>query len=292
MRSAQLLMGGMLVFLLVSAAHADDAPDADTPDKSGYTLFNPTTDDQMRDFSTDRPGKTHSANTVDAGHFQLESDIATHTFDHFSSNAQTSNGYSVIAPTLKIGLTNWADLETSMALFNFASQKDRTTDTTTNGHGFGDFTFGSKINLFGNDGGDTALALIPVVKFPTACNTIGNGVAEYTLNAPYDINLPDKWAVTLEPALGMLKNNADNNLHGDYQMLGTLGHPVFTDSITGSVTLSSEYADGGQLTPNYTVGPALQWLAMPALQFDVGTNIGLNRASPDYNLYTGVSFRL
>ncbi|MEO8821382.1 MAG: hypothetical protein ABI267_05890 [Ginsengibacter sp.] len=42
--------------------------------KSGYTIFNPTPKKLMRDFETDRPDVTESAYTVDAGHFQLETD--------------------------------------------------------------------------------------------------------------------------------------------------------------------------------------------------------------------------
>ena len=37
------------------------------PDKSEYTLFNPTPKDKMRDFSTDRPTKSNVPYTVDAG---------------------------------------------------------------------------------------------------------------------------------------------------------------------------------------------------------------------------------
>ena len=43
-----------------------------SPDKSDYTLFNPTPRDRLREMSTDRPDKTESPFTVDAGHFQIE----------------------------------------------------------------------------------------------------------------------------------------------------------------------------------------------------------------------------
>lgn len=51
-----------------------------TVDKSQYNLFNPTPDDQLRPFSTDRPGKSHSSLTVDAGHIQEEGDIWNYTW--------------------------------------------------------------------------------------------------------------------------------------------------------------------------------------------------------------------
>src|ERR1700681_4588156 len=58
----------------------DALPSAEPgPDKSNYSLYNPVPDDQMRPFSSDRPGKTHSSLTVDAGHIQVESDFINYT---------------------------------------------------------------------------------------------------------------------------------------------------------------------------------------------------------------------
>ena len=42
-----------------------------------YSLWNPTPDDKLRDLATDRPDKTESPITVDAGRFQIEADILT-----------------------------------------------------------------------------------------------------------------------------------------------------------------------------------------------------------------------
>ena len=43
-------------------------------DKNQYWLLNPVPPDQMRSFSTDRPTKSNVPYTVDAGHFQYETD--------------------------------------------------------------------------------------------------------------------------------------------------------------------------------------------------------------------------
>ena len=52
------------------------------PDKSSHTLFNPTPDTLMREMSTDRPDASESPYTVDAGHYQMESDLIARTRDH------------------------------------------------------------------------------------------------------------------------------------------------------------------------------------------------------------------
>src|SRR2546425_12662784 len=54
------------------------------PDKGKYTLFNPTPRELMREMNTDRPDKTESPFTVDAGHFQIEADILNYTYDRYN----------------------------------------------------------------------------------------------------------------------------------------------------------------------------------------------------------------
>jgi len=65
---------------------AADAPAAaPAPDKSGYIFFNPTPDSQLRGFSPDRPPKADSAYTVDAGHFQYETDLLNYSQTNFGA---------------------------------------------------------------------------------------------------------------------------------------------------------------------------------------------------------------
>ena len=56
---------------LVSAAAGSSA------EKAQYHLFNPVPKEKMRDFVTDRPDRTESPISVDAGHFQIETDLLT-----------------------------------------------------------------------------------------------------------------------------------------------------------------------------------------------------------------------
>src|ERR1039458_221434 len=63
------------------ARAAEEDASKPLPDKSGYNLLNPTPDEAMRELTPDRPDKTESPYTVDAGHFQLEMDFANYTRD-------------------------------------------------------------------------------------------------------------------------------------------------------------------------------------------------------------------
>lgn len=150
---------------------------------------------------------------------------------------------------------------------------------------------GSKINLFGNDGGRYSLALLPFVKLPTASNNVGNGVTEYTLNIPYTISLSDPWSLTIEPAFGLLKNYSNDGHHGDYSFLVNINRWIFTKDIIAALELASEFSSDHNIANQYTIDPSLQWVVSPGVQLDLGIYIGLNKAAPDFNPYTGISFR-
>ena len=70
-----------LLFSLASLGVAAQETNSVPPDKSGYNLFNPTPDQYMREISPDRPDKTESPYTLDAGHFMLEMDFANYTYN-------------------------------------------------------------------------------------------------------------------------------------------------------------------------------------------------------------------
>ena len=75
------------------------------PDKSGFQLFNRVPDSLLRELSPDRPDKTESPYTVDAGHFQIEMDFANYTFD--STDGTTTRAWNLAStdgskPTLTL----------------------------------------------------------------------------------------------------------------------------------------------------------------------------------------------
>src|SRR4051794_30904511 len=77
---------------------ASAAPPVEVPpDKSQFSIFNPTPRKFMRELSADRPDRTESPFTVDAGHFQVEMDFINFTYDrHNPEFTDTrSTGYEV-----------------------------------------------------------------------------------------------------------------------------------------------------------------------------------------------------
>ncbi len=262
------------------------------PQKSGYDLFDPVPDSQLRSLETDRPTKSNSPYTVDAGHFQYESDIVNWTYDHYSYSRTTTSDVLVTDPTLKLGLTNQTDLEIALAPFNFLRTTDRAAAMRSEGNGFGDVYTRVKFNLLGDDGGNYALAVVPYFKAPTASRSLGNGHYEGGAYAPFSFALPNNWTGLVMTELDFLEDADLSGVHQNYQNLINVSHAIGTGiNLTGYAEFYSDVNTDAGAQPVYTADFALAWLVRSDLQLDLGTNIGLNKEAPDFQAYVGISQR-
>lgn len=275
------------IALAGSAARAQDKP---SPDKSQYNLFNPTPVELMRSFNTDRPTKSNVPYTVDAGHFQYEGDIFIYGFDN-TTTPDTDNRIWVIGnPTFKAGLTNWADLEVNFSAFNSISSTTRSTGASTTLTGFGDTFTRLKMNLWGNDGGKTAFALIPYGKWPTAPIGVGNGHAEGGVIAPLAVSLPLGFTTILMGEVDYLKNPVSTGYRANFQSLINVNRTII-ENVTGYAEIYANWPNSPDLKNTYTLDFAVAWTPLPNVQLDVGINIGLVPASIPYQIYMGIAQR-
>jgi len=271
---------------------AADAPAAAlAPDKSGYTLFNPTPDSQLRSFAPDRPPKADSATTVDAGHFQYETDLLNYSQTNFGG--VTTRLYQAFDPVWKLGLTNWVDFELQFNGYqNLTATDNATGAAVAKGSGLGDVFVKSKINLFGNDGGSAALAIIPYVKIPSDAPTISNGVVEGGLIAPFQLTLPHDFGLTLMSEVDALKDANDSGRHANFVDLVNLNHPVpGIKNLSAAIEFFSSVGTDPNTPPIYTFDTALIYLLTPNVQLDAGADFGLNRAAPAVQVFVGLSQR-
>ncbi len=283
---------GVLLLMASSATKYVRADDASPPDKSMYSLFNPTPNDAMRAFEPERPSKILNPFTVDAGHFQIESDFYNSIHTNYSGAG--TQFFEVADPTFKLGLTNSIDFELVLNGYqNSATHDDQTGALTANGHGFGDAFFKAKFNLVGNDGGTFAMALVPWVKAPSAAPGLGNGVVEGGIALPMQINLPADFALGLQTEYDVLKDANDSRRYSNLINIANLSHPVsfISKDLTASIEFYSALATDAYTPPVYTLDLGLAYMVVPNVQLDAGANFGLTKASPNLNLYTGVSAR-
>ncbi len=281
----------LLALMVVWAplARADDAPAAPAPDKSGYTIFNPTPDSALRSFSTDRPDKSTSPFTVDAGHFQYETDLLGGLYDGYAQSHTRTRELFTADPVLKLGITNFADVEVALGGYQNYRLKDRTANSTSNFDGFGDVTIRTKVNVLGNDGGPVAIAIDPFFKIPTATRGLGNGVGEFGVTVPIQFSLPLNVTALVVTEFDDFKNLNNTGRHAGYTNLINLSRPI-TPTLTAEVEFWSQ-VQTSHVPAQYTLDLALAYALGPNTQIDTATYIGLNKAAPDFVAYIGLSQR-
>ena len=208
---------------------------------------------------------------------------------HANTGGVTTRTWVALDPTLKVGLTPRVDLEL---------QFNGYTNTRVSGGGLpasyadgaGDLLVRSKVNLFGNDGGALAMALIAYVNFPTAAATLGNNQVEGGLIVLFSITLPAGFALTVMPEFDLFKNNNDSGKHLNVTGVVNLGYSVTPKWTVFGELFAAAGADA-HTPPAYTADAAAAYLLTETTQLDAGVNVGLNRYAPNLQLYTGISHR-
>jgi len=297
----------MLIAALVGAGSpgfaADQvAPESETPagaappDKGGYTLWNPTPRDQMRDMDTDRPNKTNTPHTIDAGHFQLETGLADYLYFRNQSNGADaqSQTWSVGQVNLRVGVLNKLEVNAGVTSYIFQRFHDNLTGQTSRQSGLGDTIVGGKLNLWGNDGADgtwaTALAIQPQVKLPTAHRVLGTGHTEVVVGVPFSLNLPGDVHLGLQTTPGWVRNSDNTGYVTSWQNSLTVDRVFFSHwdvyaEFWSQVTTERHREGQG------TVDLGVIYQMTRNLSWDMGVNLGINKASPTVEWTVGVSLR-
>lgn len=280
-----------LLLALASASGSVEALAADAG-KNAFHLFNPTPRELLRALSTDRPDKTESAYTVDAGHFQIETDLINYSLDRYNGDPTDTRtaAWSFANTNFKVGLFNHVDLQLIVPTFNHVRTEDRSIHFATEHSGFGDLSARMKINLWGNDGGRTAFALMPFVKFPTAPAALGNGAYEGGLIVPLSMSLPCDWQMGLMTEFDFDRASAGSGYHVEFINTITVSHAIAGD-LGGYVEFFSAVSSAGESNWVGTVDLGLTYALGPNAQLDAGINLGVTRAADDFNPFLGISWR-
>lgn len=260
----------------------------ESQEKNRYNLFHPTPDNLLRELTTDRPDKTESPTTVDAGHFQIEMDFATFTQDQMNGvSAKTWN----IAPfNLRVGLLNNVELGLVFESYVREDTEDKTAKKMTNLSGVGNFLTRLKVNLWGNDGGRTAFALFPFMKFPTGTGGLNNNSIEGGAIFPFSMTLPAKFELGMETGVVVSRNESSANYHEEF-----VNSITFSRAIAGKLSGYCEFFSSVSTERDSSwIGTAdfgLTYALTENVQLDCGCNIGVTDAADDINAFSGLSVR-
>jgi len=265
----------------VFGAGANVAHGQDRVDKSQFNLFNPTPEALMREMSTDRPDTTESAYTVDAGHVQVEASF----FDYTRSDGGDFEAWSVLPTNLKLGLTNNMDLQ--FVFEPYVSEEFEDDEAS----GFGVTQMRLKVNLWGNDGGDTALAIMPFVQFPTSDDDFdATDHLEGGVIVPFAMALPNEWSLGLMAEFDAVRDGEDDGYELQFVHTAALGHDIVGD-LAGYIEYIgvTDTEDGTGYVS--LIGGGLTYGVNEDVQLDCGVNFGLSDEADDFNVFAGISVR-
>lgn len=244
----------------------------------------------LRPLCPDRPSKGTSACTVDNGRLQLETDIVNFTHDHTGDVG--AELWLFTNPTLKFGLADTLDIEASLVPWEEARTHDMVTGARSTVSGIGDLYLRAKLNLAGNAGGSLGAAIAPYVKAPTAKAGLGDGAWEAGVLIPLSYNLPDGWSVSITPEADAFAGASGSDRHAAISLPVGLSHAVGPISATIELWTQQDFEPSGAVR-QYSLDFAAAWQPahQPNLQLDGGMNFGLNRATPDVQIYVGITRR-
>jgi hypothetical protein len=233
----------------------------------------------------DRPGKSSQACTVPAGHFQFESSIADWTLDRHDGERDTA---LVIGETgFKFGLTDRSHIDIDIT--PWVRTTSRAGGVRDSASGVGDVLVNYKYRITAADAA-FMVAISPFVKVPTAKHSIGNGKWEGGLIVPLQYAIPGTaLALSATPEIAWNADGDGRGHHWATAQVVNLGWQV-NDKLNLSGEIWGQWDwDPAGTTKQASADGAVAYLVNHSLQLDVGVNFGLNRATPDVDVYAGIA---
>ena len=262
-------------------------------DKSQYSFFRPTPDRLMREMTTDRPDTTEVPFTVDAGHFQLETNVLGFGRSFRGPEGDVTSSFDVMTSNLRIGLTN--EIELSLVGRPYGSIRTRGPNIFDRQYGTGGFDVRMKFNIWGNDNfeapGSTGFALLPYITLPTdRFNGISNDKIEGGVSAIWAIKFNDTFNLGINASIAAEQLGDVPAYRPGGILTFSLGHAI-TEKFGFYYEAITRYGIGDGRGEIQTLGGGITYKVNKNLQLDAGVNFGVTRASDRVNPFVGFSAR-
>lgn len=246
-------------------------------------------DKELRPFCADRPGLGTPACTIDAGHVMVELGGADWTLE--SDPAMRTDTLIAGDLLVRVGLTDTMEAQIGWTAFGHVRARDRITGRIDRSSGTGEMTLALRQNLTNPDGSGFSIALMPFATLPTGGNAIGAGDWGAGLIVPVSYELSDTLSLALTPTVEAAVDADGRGRHLAYgNVIG------LTASLTKAVDATLEFQatrdeDPGGHKSQALASLSFAWQPKDGLQLDIGAIAGLNKASPDLELYLGIAHR-
>ena len=250
--------------------------------------MNPTPIELRRAYNTDRPSKTDSPFTIDAGVFQIESDVANWTLDYESGVRIRTWVFG--NTNFKVGLTNWMDLQIFPQFYVNARTSGPSFGKPIDQDGFGDTTIRLKINLIGNDGGKLVIGFVSSLKIPTNTDHFANHVWELGFGLPANYSLP--WGFTLfaQTRIDILDQAHSANMRVQWQNPFGLSRAI-VGNLSGYLEFYDAVSTGAHQPWIGTLDTGLIYQVTRNFSIDLNSFFGLTQGANDVNVFVGFARR-
>ncbi|MEO8795348.1 MAG: transporter [Daejeonella sp.] len=230
---------------------------------------------------TDRPDITENPYTVDAGHFQIETDLIKRVENKTSEQNVIQNYYNLM--NLKLGLSNSTDLQ--LVVQSFVHQQNKSSNFSERTSGFGDLSIRLKQNIFGNDKGKSALGIMPYINIPVSKFSEGNKI-DGGIIIPFSTELKNDWSFSAQAELDIISE-------GEKYQSSLLNSITFGKYLGKNWGLFLESYDTYNFSINefaFYLDAGLIYSINKNLNLDAGFNYGVTKNS-DKTIFLGFSFR-
>ncbi|MFN3468615.1 MAG: transporter [Novosphingobium sp.] len=267
-------------------AHAADEAEAEAPVTVLAQSADAAAEAHIGPICTDRPTKATAACTVPEGMVQIETDLFFWTRNNLGPVQSDVLLYT--NPTIKYGLGPNTDIQANIA--PVVEVRNEVGGLNTSQTGVGDLFVRLKQRLTGPDS-PVQVAIVPFVKVPTAELGIGN--REWEGGVTGTVQVPVGAAtLSLVPSFNLLADALDpGDRHIEFQGIVNLAFPVAERTGLAMELWTSQRWDPAGTVRQYSADAALTYLVNDDLQLDIGGNFGLDQATPDLQLYVGLSTR-
>lgn len=246
----------------------------------------PAAAQNLRNLCPTRPGLGTASCIVDARHAMVEIGLGEWTLEE-SPESRTDS--IVIGDVLvRYGLASRSEVQIGWTAQGFGRERIRSTGEVTRKSGSGDATIAFKYSFTNPDGSRFSLAAQPFVSMPIGSSPLGGGDWAAGLLVPMSFDLTETLQIQLTPEIGAAVNEKGNGRHFSIANVLGLGIALSDDVSAGLEVLMFHDAEAGY---GSVVGASLAWQPDHSFQVDLGANAGVAGATPDMQVYVGVSRR-
>jgi hypothetical protein len=273
------------------AAEDEEEGESQCPDKSQYTLFNPTPANCLREFDPDRPDVTDSPFTVDAGHIQFESSLFSYVLSRPDQQHVVTEEFDVLDTNIRLGITNYAEIDLDVPPLDIEHTRFPASRFDAWRSGPGQLELQAKFNFYGNDSfekpASTALGFIPRLDIPTV---IGGDNVEGGIAVPFAIKLSEKAELEMMTEYDFVHNEQGSGYHVEYINSASLSYD-WTEKLSTYYEVATLFGTLDSLGDIVTLDTGILYKFGHDWQFDVGGNFGVTRASDRVDATVGLSKR-